>query len=187
MLVPFLIALLLLLAALGMVRWRVAAIRAILSRASSWPSTPGTILVSRLENGEDNDIFFAVFRPRVEYEYSVAGRTYRSDRIWLRGRPPFGFRSFAEATLAQFPAGTTVKVFHHPNEPEVSALVLESSESAIWRGASGGLMIAIVALIFASLFEPGIYRPQALIEADIESIMERMRRAMSCEAGTVCN
>ena len=186
MLVSFVVALLLLLIVLGIVRWRVAIIRAELSRARSWPTAQGKVLVSRLDRDQGNDLFFSIFRPKVEYEYSVAGRTYRSDRLWLRGRPPFGWRSFAEATLARFPAGATVPVFHDPAAPENCALVLEARESEIWRGVSGGLLIAIGALLFASLFEANIYGPRALIEVDLEAIMARIRRAMGCEINMVC-
>src|SRR6186997_2192870 len=83
MLAKFAVAFVVLVAALAAVHWRVAKVRGKLREAQSWPTATGKILSSSFGQREDGGGFWESVRPRVEYEYTVAGRLYRSDRLIL--------------------------------------------------------------------------------------------------------
>ena len=58
--------------------------------------------------------------PRVEYEFSVGGRTWRGDRISI-GEDTGGANT--EATLRRYPVGATVSVYYDPGNPANCVLV----------------------------------------------------------------
>lgn len=80
----------------------------------TWPSTPGTILESVVENEDGSYI------PKITFCYWVEEQRYEGDTFTYRGY--YANRATAEAYAARFPAGARVLVFYNPESPEVSVL-----------------------------------------------------------------
>ena len=74
--------------------------------------------------------------PRVEYEFSVGGRTWRGERISI-GEDTGGANT--EATLARYPVGTVVSVYYDPATPANCVL-----ERDIPKGVGKGLVFPLV-------------------------------------------
>src|SRR6185295_13430861 len=75
----------------------------------------------------------------IEYEYSVAGRTYHGDRVSIG--EDLGNFNVAD-TIAKYPRGKAVTVYYNPNRREQA--VLEREPPA---GMFMGITIVIVVLI----------------------------------------
>lgn len=98
-------------------------------RAAAWPSAMGRIVRSgneeeRLTNESDQVTVRSV--AVVEYQFSVAGRTWRGSRVSL------GETSSTDATLERYPVGKVVEVFYDPADP--ANCVLERDP---WSGRNG--------------------------------------------------
>jgi hypothetical protein len=86
----------------------------------TWPSAQGRITSSQVAEHSDED-YGDSYRPKVEYEYGVAGRTYSGKRIAFG---PTGSLSEARvrATAESYKVGTTVEVFYNPARPDDATL-----------------------------------------------------------------
>lgn len=92
----------------------------------SWATTEGRVVESTVERrtrpgAGRQELEFAA---RVVYEYTVAGKTYRSDRVSFEGTAWRANRAAAEADQARFPPGTKVSVFYDPQRPDKAVLDL---------------------------------------------------------------
>jgi hypothetical protein len=76
--------------------------------------------------------------PLVEYEFSVAGQTWRGNRISI-GEDSGGANT--EATLQRYPIGAVVSVYYDPADPKKSVL-----ERDIPKGFGKGLLAILVFL-----------------------------------------
>ena len=90
--------------------------------AQSWPTTPGTILVSdtRWVRGPNNTSHEV---PVVVYQYTVNGLAYNGQTI----RPGDAFLTItvsgqAKQTAARYPVGLTLPIHYNPANPTESAL-----------------------------------------------------------------
>lgn len=92
---------------------------------SQWPSTMGTVMMSRTETRSSGDRYTDY--PVVQYSYQVAGRAYQS--LKLAPGPEVG-GSGAWKVVAKYPAGAQVMVFYNPQNP--SEAVLERKAPAQW-------------------------------------------------------
>lgn len=98
-------------------------------RAAGWPSTMGRIVRSRDEeqrHTNEGDQVTVTKVAVVEYEFTVAGRTWRGNRVSL------GESANTDATLERYPVGTIVEVFYDPADPRNCVL-----ERDPWRGRNG--------------------------------------------------
>lgn len=92
--------------------------------AKSWPSVTGKVLASEVQvrvnpHSSSKSEFF---HPIIAYEYSIAGRTYRSRR--LGAFLAFGSdRRFTENITARFSVNSQPRVYHHPLFPGISVLM----------------------------------------------------------------
>ena len=92
--------------------------------ASSWAIVQGRVVESRVEpqnepGGGRPSIRYVV---RIAYEYEVAGKTYRSDRVRFRGSVLHATPATAEAERARHPLGSTVTVRYDPARPAAAVL-----------------------------------------------------------------
>jgi hypothetical protein len=109
-----------------------------------WPVASGRILeahgdVRFVENNNDrrhrDDAFFGA---TVSYAYRVAGRDYRSTRLYV-GRPVLGGNpKFAQAIIEKYPPGAPVSVFYNPANPAEAML-----EPLNFANAKLALIVAI--------------------------------------------
>lgn len=98
-------------------------------RANAWPSAMGRVVRSANEEqrhtSEDDQVTVSSVAV-VEYEFAVAGRTWRGSRVSLGELPN------TDATLERYPVGTIVQVFYDPADP--ANCVLERDP---WNGRNG--------------------------------------------------
>ncbi len=96
-------------------------------RAAHWPSVSGTIVASTVEsfrkrlNNSKSGTPVTLYRPVVEFVYTVNGHDYRSKQIKLLTEVS-GQQSYAEKVAAKYPAGSTVDVHYDPANPGNAAL-----------------------------------------------------------------
>lgn len=117
------------------------------SEAARWPSAPGRVVVSKSEtrpvktgpNSTDTE-------PRnfakIVYEYTVAGRKHRHDRVSIGEN--LGNFEVAE-TIARYPVGTAVTVYYKPTEPS-KAVIERDVPPGMWKGVTY-LVLGMVAVI----------------------------------------
>ena len=113
------------------------------AKASSWPSTMGTVTFSNLEwrRGSKGS---SVAYPVVQYSYQVMGQMLQGRRV-MPGPESGG--SWAHKVVERYPAGAQVMVYYDPNNP---------SDAVLERGMPGYIKWLWVALILTDLFLCGM-------------------------------
>jgi hypothetical protein len=94
------------------------------SKASSWPSTLGTVTDSRIQMRSDSDGGRTSY-PFVQYTYEAMGRSYQSQKV-IPGMDVGG--SGAHKVVERYPIGAQVMVYYNPENP---------SEALLERGMPG--------------------------------------------------
>jgi hypothetical protein len=112
-----------------------------------WPVASGRVLSSKVEEYHDSvgggdysgrSVRMTLYRAVVLYEYEIAGKRFRSDRITQSPGLNRGVPDFAQRIVQRYPSGSAVEVRYNPKRPEES--VLEPRLPASWILA---LVIAI--------------------------------------------
>ncbi|MFT3890215.1 MAG: DUF3592 domain-containing protein [Anaerolineales bacterium] len=100
-------------------------------QAANWLTVTGKVTTSKLINPMGND---RKQYARIEYEYSVLGTNYVSNKISFSQLMGFDDTALgtAEEKVKKFPAGRSVTVYYDPQEPQRA--VLET-------GGNSGLLI----------------------------------------------
>lgn len=119
--------------------------------AARWPTTPGTVIASRVESrresrGGSSDRALVIWSPLVEYVYRVGTREYHGTRIGFGPTVSAG-RDLAEAIVARYPEKATVTVHYHPANPSQAAL--ETRVTYGWVGLVFVLVSFAAALLFS--------------------------------------
>lgn len=96
-----------------------------MATVSQWPSTMGTVMMSRIEQRSSDDGYTDY--PVVQYSYQIGGQAYQSMK--LAPGPEVGGTG-ARKVVAKYPAGAQVMVFYDPQNP--SDAVLERKAPAQW-------------------------------------------------------
>lgn len=122
-------------------------------RASSWPSVPGRIVASGSEmrdvgnNGADTRDTEVRNFANVIYEYKIASRTYRCDRVSI-GENNGNFE--VAETLAKYPVGKQVTVYYNPNKRDQAVLERDMPAWA-WKGAAA-IVLGLAGIILLGIF-----------------------------------
>jgi hypothetical protein len=92
----------------------------------TWATVDGRIVESRVEvrsrpGAERPDMQYGAV---VVYEYTVAGKRYRSGRVSFEGTAWRANRDAAEADRARYAEGAKVSVFYDPHKPGSAVLDL---------------------------------------------------------------
>jgi hypothetical protein len=82
-----------------------------------WPSTRGRVIASDINRYRDTDGEYQE-DVRVTYDYAVAGKTLRGNRISTSGSGS----GTAKAKLARYQPGAEVDVFYDPRNPVAAVL-----------------------------------------------------------------
>jgi hypothetical protein len=133
-------------------------------QASRWPSVPGKVVVSTTEarpvrsGGPRSDDTELRNFAKVLFEYKVATRTYRGDRVSIS--EDMGNDEVAE-TLGRYPVGKDVTVFYNPNRRE-QALLERDAPPGLWKGAAY-VVLGTVGFILVAVF--GFKKLGALVES----------------------
>ena len=124
--------------------------------AKSWPETTGKVVTSVAEVREvkvSDDEREGGYRTEernfanVTYEYSVAGKKLRNNRVSIG--EDLGNFQVAE-TLAKYPAGSIVTVYYNPRHPD-KAVLERDMPKGMW-GCLGIGSAIVVAIVFGSAF-----------------------------------
>ncbi|MDO8981478.1 MAG: DUF3592 domain-containing protein [Afipia sp.] len=122
--------------------------------ASHWPSTPGKVVISKSEirkvkvidsSREAGHRFEDRNFANVTYEYSIAGQTYRCNRVTI-GEDRGNFE--VAETIARYPVGKPVTVYYNPNKRGEAVLEREMPQG-MW-GCIGWMVAIAVVLVFGS-------------------------------------
>src|SRR5215208_3951967 len=97
-----------------------------MATVSQWPSTMGTVMMSRIEQRSSSEGGYTDY-PVVQYSYQVGGQAYQNYK--LAPGPEVG-GSGAGKIVGRYPAGAQVMVFYNPQNP--SDAVLERKAPAQW-------------------------------------------------------
>ncbi len=91
-----------------------------------WSTAEGRVVESRVEtrNLPGTDRPNIQYGARVVYEYTVAGTTYRAERVSFDGTLWRPTREAAEADRARHAEGAKVSVFYDPGQPQRAVLDL---------------------------------------------------------------
>jgi ribosomal protein L21E len=119
--------------------------------AREWPSTAGKVVVSKAEvrkvkvidgDREEGHRFEERNFANVVYEYSVAGKKLRNNRVSI-GEDRGNFQ--VAETIAKYPVGAVVTVFYNPLHPD-QAVLEPDLPKGMWGclGIGTGIVLAIV-------------------------------------------
>jgi hypothetical protein len=115
------------------------------AQAARWPKAQGHVVVSTSEaravksmDAKSDDTELRTFA-KIVYEFAVAGRKYRGDRVSIG--EDLGNFQVAE-TIAKYPKGAPVTVYYNPRKPTESVL-----ERDMPSGMCKGIVIVILVLI----------------------------------------
>ena len=97
-----------------------------MAAVSQWPSTMGTVMMSRIEQRSSSEGGYTDY-PVVQYSYQIGGQAYQGYK--LAPGPEVGGTG-AGKVVARYPAGAQVMVFYNPQNP--SEAVLERKAPAQW-------------------------------------------------------
>jgi hypothetical protein len=97
-----------------------------MAAVSQWPSTMGTVMLSRIEQRSSSEGGFTDY-PVVQYSYQIGGQAYQGYK--LAPGPEVGGTG-AGKVVARYPAGAQVMVFYNPQNP--SEAVLERKAPTQW-------------------------------------------------------
>jgi len=112
-------------------------------RAQGWPVANGVVLKSEVIKGEFDNV--VRYTPTLSYQYKVSERTFTNDRIAFGGTTHYGSRR-AEKVRDRYAAGTPVKVYYDPADPQNSVLEIRSLAGCILFFA---VLLALVGVIGA--------------------------------------
>lgn len=104
-----------------------------------WPTAPGEVLASRVEQGDGGAY------ARVRYRYRVAEKTYTGARVSFREGPtlPGLPAEPPEVAVRRYPSGKIVQVHYDPSSPDRSVLEPGAGPAAYLPLAAGGLFFVL--------------------------------------------
>jgi hypothetical protein len=152
------------LAALGLAFLAVGGYHAWLGMASeSWPTAEGKILSSRVQSRRDRDSngrATTQYTAKVDYEYQVGDRRYRSQRIQY-GLFTSNVRGQARSVVDRYPQGQAVQVRYDPDSPETAVLDPGPHPLALLFAGVGGLCVVLSLWMAIRPAPPGALPPGA--------------------------
>lgn len=124
--------------------------------ARSWPTVLAEVTSSRVEEGTSSigtggdRSTSRSFTPKVEYRYTVEGRSYMSQHILLGGAARNSGQDGAEQIVARYPVGARVVAYYDPRTPGKAFL-----EYTVISPVLGFALAVVLLAFFAHLV--GIY------------------------------
>jgi Protein of unknown function (DUF3592) len=108
-------------------------------QARHWPQTTGKVVESAVEEVRGDSLPRESFVPRIRFTYYAAGKPRESRHfafhVWN------GSRVRAEATVARYPVGSVVTVYHHPNRPDQAVLDPQNAVLSVALATFAGLIL----------------------------------------------
>lgn len=114
-------------------------------QAADWPTTPGIITASTLEEKGDE---IKRYHLEVEYEYTVQEEQYTGDEISFGTSVGERNRTKAKAEQAKYAKGTQVDVYYDPNNPQTAVLEPRlADQEVMMAGTVCGATLLVLGLI----------------------------------------
>ncbi|KAF0111278.1 MAG: hypothetical protein FD147_1029 [Chloroflexi bacterium] len=116
--------------------------------AAHWPSTPGKVLESSVEEDTNRSATGKVetsFVPLVVYEYNVDGKTFKGERI-IFGRPNFDFITACNIR-DKFAVDSQMPVYYNPDNPLEAVLAPKSTAGMLSRVP--GVFFILIGIVVA--------------------------------------
>ncbi len=125
------------------------------ARASrSWPSVPGKIVSANvvytapINTDMDSRIRRGTYRPVLEYDYEVNGKSYRANhRVFGDEAIAYGTSNRAEAIIGVYPPDKTVQVYYDPTDPGNAVLIPGQIGMVLNALVAGAICLAIGLLL----------------------------------------
>ncbi|WP_051654209.1 DUF3592 domain-containing protein [Persephonella sp. KM09-Lau-8] len=114
-----------------------------LIRIYLWPKTEGIIIKSEIQK-DKRTIAYDYYYPHIEYKYTVNGKEYISNRIFLTEMA--SDYETIKKLVEKFPEGSKVKVYYNPFNP---------SDAVLKRNYHTGMFIQT--LVFFSMLSVFLY------------------------------
>jgi hypothetical protein len=113
-------------------------------QAANWMTVTGMVTTSKVINPMGNE---RKQYAHIEYEYSVLGTSYVSNKINFAQLSGFNDTALgtAEEKVKKFPAGRSVTVYYDPQEPQRAVLEIGGNSGLL---ILGGLFIVSALLFF---------------------------------------
>ena len=112
--------------------------------AEAWPTIPGVILSSGLQENRQYDRedrrTEITYEPQVQYQYSLMGQNYQGNSLAF-GKAAYDYRT-ASKKIAPYPQGAQILVHYDPADPTKAVLETKSA---------GGIIIYVIGTIFMLL------------------------------------
>ncbi|HEX4486426.1 MAG TPA: DUF3592 domain-containing protein [Terriglobales bacterium] len=122
--------------------------RKLANASKAWPSAPGRILSSCVQEYENTDTDRTntriTYTAEVEYEYAVEGQTLRGKRVQF-GLGGSGNSTAIRNIVARYPAGKEVQVYYDP---------AKTSQCTLEQTAAGSLTFLLVIGVAFVVFGP---------------------------------
>ena len=116
-------------------------------QSESWPTAPGTVLVSEVVRIPGHGRVGHSYRGHVEYRYRIGTRTYLGDRVSFGREGVLGDGSEdSRRVVTRFPGAQDVQVHYDPSDPDRAVLDPGWTWSAMLRVATG-LIIVLVGML----------------------------------------
>ncbi len=129
-------------------------------QSTGWSSTEGVVLSSKIallsviDRSRRNPIPIA----RVEYSYTVAGKTYTSTRISLNDYGS-NIKGQQKKIINGYPEEATVKVFYDPQKPG-NAILEHRTPFVYYFGLGGGIIFTLIGYLFIFKLPGLLHSPQ---------------------------
>ena len=111
--------------------------------AEEWPAAQGRVVATRIDESsstdDDGDTYWN-YDPVVTFDYVVAGRRYRSERLYLNDRPLYDAAADARDELAEYPIASAIEVYYNPADPGDAAAIIEGPTPLIFILTAFGLI-----------------------------------------------
>ena len=122
----------------------------------SWPMTNGTVVRSAIKQ----DLHFDRYRwlgkkyyPDIQYNYSVNGRQYSSNKIsvsdWFITRN----LNEVEKITATYSLSDNISVYYDSNNPDQALLETGIPERVIWALVGGGVTVILAIVLLVAIFK----------------------------------
>ncbi|WP_457640029.1 DUF3592 domain-containing protein [Persephonella sp.] len=138
-----------------------------LVRVYFWKKSEGVILKSDIKK-DSSTVSYDYYYPDVLYRYTVNGKEYTSNRIFLTEIA--SDRKTIEKLVSQFPEGQKVVVFYNPLKPE---------DSVLKRGYHAGMFIqTLVFFGMLSVFLFTLFFEIIYYGADLSSLAQWVKKLL---------
>lgn len=122
-------------------------LRARRQASAAWPSVLGRALSAEIKkqvvsSGGKSHTRHTYYRPVVEYEYTVDGVRYESDRVAF-GNVIKNTEAEVQQLLEQTMEGSALRVFYNPQKPKDAVLLNQETSGAVGGIVAGAIVIAL--------------------------------------------